>query len=98
MWVAALWGALIQIVGTLVGRALISAGVGVVAFTGMSASVAWVKDHFFTSVNGLPAAAIQALGLMQVDTAVEMLCSAILMRLAFKGMSAAGTIKSFVAK
>ncbi|HEY9024435.1 MAG TPA: DUF2523 domain-containing protein [Burkholderiaceae bacterium] len=97
MWVAALWGALIQIVGTLVGRALISAGIGVIAYKGIDMSIAFAKTQFFNAANGLPSVSIQVLGLMQIDTAVAMLFSALVMRLTFKGMSS-GVMKSFAVK
>ena len=97
MWYAALIGALLQVVGSFVGRALISAGIGVIAYKGMDTSVAWAKDHFFSATGGLPPQAVQALGIMEIDTCVEMVCSAILMRLIFKGMTA-GVQKSFKLK
>ena len=94
MWFAALWGSLTEVMGTMVGRVLISLGMGVISYKSMDISVAWAKDHFFTAAGGLPSPAIHAMGLMQIDTAVEMVCSAILMRLTFKGM-AGGVMKKF---
>ncbi len=97
MWYAALWGALVQIVGTLVGKALISAGVGIVAYKGLSVSIDWAKTQFFTSAQGLPSTAIQVMGVMRIDTAVSMLFAALSMRLVFKGMTN-GVMKSFAVK
>jgi len=97
MWYAALLGALLQIVGSLVGRALISASIGVVAYKGLDVSIAWAKAQFFTSAAMLPSTAVQVMGLMQVDTAVSMLFAAVSMRLVFKGMTS-GVVKSFVLK
>lgn len=97
MWFAPLIGALLEVVGSFVGRALIAAAIGVVAYKGMDVSVAWAKDHFFAAAGGLPPQALQAFGVMEIDTAVEMICSAILMRLVFKGMTA-GVQKSFKVK
>jgi Protein of unknown function (DUF2523) len=97
MWYSALIGGLLQVVGSFVGRAFIAMGLGVVAYKGMDTSVAWAKDRFFTSVDGLPATAVQVLGVLEVDTSVEMLLSAIVMRLLFKGMTA-GVMKSFKLK
>jgi hypothetical protein len=94
MWYAALIGALLQVVGSFVGRALISAGIGYAAFKGIDTSISWAKQHFFEAAGGLPPVSIQVLGLMQVDTAVNMLVSALVMRLTFKGMTA-GVMKSF---
>ena len=97
MWYAALIGGLLQVVGSFVGKALISAGIGVIAYKGMDVSVSWAKAHFFSAAGSLPGAALSVLGACQVDTSVEMLCSAILMRLVFKGMTA-GVAKSFKLK
>ena len=97
MWYAALIGAVLQVLGTVVGRILISLGVAVVAYKGMDTSIGWAKDHFFGAAGSMPSQAVQAFGVMEIDTAVEMICSALLMRLTFKGMSS-GVMKSFVAK
>lgn len=87
MWYAALLGGLLEAMGSFVGKALISAGVSYVAYRLMDVSVQWALDQFFLSAGGLPAAATQALGLMEVDTFVEMCVSAVVLRLTFKGMS-----------
>ena len=97
MWYAPLIAGLLQVMGSFVGKALLSAGLGVIAYKGMDVSVGWAKDHFFTAVGAFPPAAVQALGVMEIDTSVEMVCSAILMRLIFKGMTA-GVQKSFKLK
>jgi hypothetical protein len=97
MWYAPLIGGLLQAMGSFVGQALISASIGVIAFKLMDVSVAWAKDHFFTAAGGLPPVTLQALGLMQIDASVEMLISAIIIRLVFKGMQA-GVMKSFKVK
>lgn len=93
MWYAALIGGFIQVIGTFVGRALISAGVGFVVYRGMDVSIGWAKTQFFTAAGGLPPVALQVLALMKVDVAVNMLFSALLMRLSFKGMTA-GVMKA----
>ena len=97
MWVRLLWGTLVQIVGTLVSKALISAGIGVVAYKAMDLSMTWAKTQFFTSAQGLSPVSIQVMGLMRIDVAVNMLFSALVFRLTFKGMSS-GVMKSFVLK
>lgn len=97
MWYAALIGGLLQVVGSFVGRVLISLGVAVVAYKGIDTSIAWAKDHFFTAAGGLPPTAVQVLGVMEIDTAAEIMFSALLLRLTFKGLSN-GVAKSFKLK
>lgn len=94
MWYAALIGGILEAMGSLIGRALISAGVGVVSYKLLDTSIAWAESKFFTAAGGLPSATVQVLGVMEVDTSVTMICSAILLRLTFKGLSA-GVMKSF---
>lgn len=86
MWFAALWGSTLEVMGSLVGRALISAGIGYASYKSLDVSVGWAKSHFFDAANGLPPIAVQVLGVCEVDTSVEMMLSAILMRLTYKGM------------
>ncbi len=93
MWYSALIGGLLSVVGSFVGKALIALGISYVAYKGMDTSIAWATAQFFSNAQGLPSTSIQIMGLMQVDTAVNMLCSALVMRLTFKGMSA-GVMKA----
>lgn len=86
MW-GALVGALLTAMGSLVGKVLISLGVGFAAYKGIDVSIAWAKSQFFGSVAGLPGVTIQLLGVMNVGTAVNILTSALVMRLTFKGMT-----------
>lgn len=97
MWYAALIGALLQVVGSFIGKALIALGVGVVAYKGLDLSLVWAKSQFFSSARGLPAQAVQVMGVLRIDTCVNMLFSALTMRLTFKGMTA-GVMKSFTLK
>lgn len=85
MW-GALGGLLVQIVGSFVGKALLSLGVGYVAYKGMDLSIAFAKTKFMSSVGGFGAVTIQLMGVLNVGTAVNILCSALIARLAFKGM------------
>ena len=41
--IAALWGALIEIAGTLVGKVLVSLGIGYAVYTGVDTSITWAK-------------------------------------------------------
>ena len=97
LFLAALWGALIPMLGTMVGRVLISLGVGYVAFSGVDASLEWAKGQFLTSVSGLPANAIALAHTMKIGVCVSMLLSALVARLVLKGLQG-GALKHMVAK
>lgn len=95
MWWAALLGGLVNIAGTLAGQALIALGIGVATYTGMDASIQWLKTGFISAVGGLPAEIVGMLALMKVGSCVSMVISAILIKLTLSGLTS-GTMKAFV--
>lgn len=96
--IAALWGALISIAGTLVGQVLLSLGIGYLTFTGVDLSIAWAKAQFLSGLTGIPAAAVGLAGVMKVGVCVSMLLSAVTARVTLSGMQAGGSIKKMVVK
>jgi hypothetical protein len=96
--IAALWGALINIAGTLVGKVLLSLGIGYLTFTGVDASITWAKAQFLAGLTGIPAAAVGLAGLMKVGVCVSMLLSAVTARVTLAGMQAGGSMKKMVVK
>lgn len=92
MWFAPLLGGLIEIMGSLVGQVLIALGISFFTYSGVDASLAWAKNHFFAYSTGLPAVAIQIMGMLRVDVCVSMLMSALTARMTMRGM-AAGAVK-----
>ena len=95
MWWAALLGGLVNIAGTLAGQALIALGIGVATYTGLDASIQWLKTGFISAVGGLPAEIVGMLALMKVGSCVSMVISAILIKLTLSGLTS-GTMKAFV--
>ena len=93
----ALWGALLPILGTMVGRVLLSLGIGYATYTGIDASISWAKAQFLSGLSGLPAAAVGLIGVLQVGTCVSMLLSAVVARMVFNGL-ASGAMKRMVVK
>ncbi|NJM43621.1 MAG: DUF2523 domain-containing protein [Brachymonas sp.] len=84
---AAILGALISGIGTLVGRVLVSLGIAYVAYSGIDALINTARAQFISSVQGLPALAIQLTGVLQIGTCVSILTSAFLTRLIVRGLS-----------
>jgi hypothetical protein len=98
IFIVALWGALIQAVGTLVGKVLISLGIGYVTYSGINALTGWAQDQFLAGMSGLPVMAVGMAHTMKIGVCVSMLLSAVTARLTLAGLSSAGSIKKMVVK
>ena len=73
---AALLGGLINIVGTMAGRVLVALGIGVVTYSGISATLNWLKTEAIQSVSGLPAEVIGFIAYMKVGVCINIIFSA----------------------
>jgi len=98
VFLASLWGGLINIAGTLVGQVLIGLGISVLTYTGVSATLGWAKTQLLTSIQGLPAEVVGMLSAMGVGVFISIVTSAITVRMTLDGLSASGGIKRFVKK
>ena len=96
-FIAALMGALIQIVGSLVGRVLVALGLSVVTYTGMSVTLNWLKSQAVTAALGLPPDVIGMLSVMKVGTSISIIFSAMLARLVVTGLQG-DAVKKWVLK
>lgn len=97
LWVAALVGGLVQVAGTLVGRILLSLGIGYVTFSGLDMSLDWLKGEVLGRLNGLPAVSLQVAGVLQVGTCISILVSSLTARLILNGLTG-GSITRMVTK
>lgn len=97
VFIASLIGGLIQAAGTLVGRVLISLGIGYVSFTGVDASLAWLRQMIAAQWSGLPAQTMAVASALQLGSGVSVVLSAIAARLVLEGMTS-GVIKRMVLK
>lgn len=86
LFLAALWGALLPMLGSVVAQVLLSLGIGYLTYTGIDASIGFAKAQFVASVGSLPIAAVGVMGLLNIGKAVSMLCSAVVMRLTMQGL------------
>src|SRR5207245_8870182 len=96
-FLAAVWVALIQMAGTLVGKVLVSLGIGFVEYTALDASLNWLKATIAAQWSGIGADTLQVASTMRLGTGVSILISAIGARLVLDGMTA-GKIKRMVVK
>lgn len=97
VFIAAIGGMLINLVGTLVGRVLISLGIAVITFTGISASLDFLKTQAISSFNALPPEMMAIIGLMKVGVCISIVTSAIVARLVLNGLTG-DTFKAWVHK
>ena len=100
MFIAALLGGLVQVAGSLVGRVLLSLGIGFVAFTGAAAAPSSVKTAPLAQLPSAPAVVPQIerfIGVFQVGTCFNILFSAWASRLVLAGISG-GALKRMVLK
>ncbi len=97
LFIAALLGALIQGAGTLVGRVLISLGIGYVTYTGIDLMLTTAKDQALSRLGGLGSTVVQLAGVLQVGTCINILASAFMARLLVKGLTD-GKLTSMITK
>lgn len=87
VFVAAIGGMLINLVGTLAGRILIALGISVVTYTGVSTSLDWLKAGAITALGGLPGDMLGLIAYMKVGVCISIITSAIAARAVINGIS-----------
>lgn len=97
MFIAALIGALVQAAGSLVGRVLLSLGIGYAVYSGVDTSIAWAKSQVVQHLGALGSQAVATMGALQVGRIISIITSALMTRLALQGMTG-GTLKKFTVK
>lgn len=99
LFVAALMGALISAAGSIVGRVLIGLGIGLLVFSGVNTLLNTARDVAFQYLNQASAVAEigRYMGLLQIGTCVNILFSALLIRLTLNGLTG-DTLKKWVTR
>lgn len=90
MFIAALLGGLVQIAGTLVGKVLLSLGIGFVVYSGIDAALDTIKDLAFDSLAGVASfgpALVELVGVLQIGTCLNIVFSAYAARLVLAGVT-----------
>jgi len=95
--IAAVMGALLNIVGSLVGRVLVALGLGVATYTGLSFVLGEAKDIAVGNLGAMGPEIVGMLAVMRVGECISMVTSAIGVRLLMQGLQS-GTFKRFVHK
>lgn len=93
--IAAIGGMLLNIVGSLIGRALVALGVGVATYTGVSSLLEHASEYAIGAFHSLPPEALQILAVLRVGEFISIITSAVAARLLLSGLQS-GTFKRFV--
>lgn len=88
-----IWAAFSAIAVPLVVRILIALGIGSVTYVGIKALFDSLLANVQSQFAGFPTEVLDVIAVMRVDDAVTVLFSAIVVRLAFAGLTAAGAIQ-----
>lgn len=96
LFLPALIGALVAAVGSIVGRAIIAAGVGFVTYTGIGIALASMKNFVMSSLTGIPGDAAGILGYLGFDRAVMIIFSAVTASMALRAVG--NSVKKVVLK
>lgn len=96
-FIAMIGGMLLQVVGSLAGRVLVALGVGVVTYTGTSATLEWAKTQALASIGLLPPEVVGMLAVMKVGVCISIVTSAIAARALINGIGS-DTFKRWVIK
>lgn len=97
IFIGALIGAIISALGTLVGKVLISLGIGYAVFTGVDVSITWARDLVLAKITGQGGNLLAAASTMKMGVCISMLCSALVTRLTINGLTS-GTMRRMVQK
>lgn len=97
VFIAAIGGMLINLVGTLVGRVLVALGIAVVTYTGINATLDSLQSQAVNSFSALPPEVMAMLSMMRVGQCISIVTSAISARLVIDGLTG-DTFKRWVHK
>jgi hypothetical protein len=96
IFLAALFGGLVQLAGSMVGRVLIALGIGYATYTGVSSGIGAIQSTVQGYFTGAPATIVAMLGMLKADVCVSILVSAIVARLTLNGLTGGSLAKAFV--
>ena len=97
VFIAAIGGMLINLVGTLVGRVLIALGISVVTYTGITVTLDFLKAQAISAFAGLPPDVFGILGVLKVGQCISIVTSAVAAKLVIDGLTG-DTLKKWIYK
>lgn len=97
VFLAALLGGLVSAAGSIAGRVLISLGIGYVTYQGLSTVMDYMKNLVWSNLGSLAGDILQLVSVLEVDTAINIMFSAVAARLVIRGLTG-GAITKMVIK
>lgn len=97
VFVMAIGGMLINLVGTLVGRVLVALGISVITYTGIAITLDALKAQAISAFSSLPPEVFGLLGILRVGQCISIVTSAIAAKLVLDGLTG-DTVKKWVNK
>lgn len=97
IFIAALIGGLVQVAGTLVGRVLLSLGIGYAAYSGIDASITFARDFLITQISASGAQTVAVAGALKIGVCISILTSALVARMTLAGVTS-GVLRKFTVK
>jgi len=97
IFLAAFLGGLVMATSSIVGRVLIALGVGFVIYTGVDVALEQLRTQALANIGAMPATIVGMAGAMKLGTGINIICSALVARLALNGLTS-GTMKRMVWK
>ena len=97
IFIGALIGALIQMAGTMVGKVLLSLGIGLAVYTGVDSSITWARDFVISSISATHSQTVAAASTMKVGVCISIIFSALVTKLTLNGLTG-GVMKRWVNK
>lgn len=95
--IAAIWGGLATVLGSMVGRVLLALGIGYVTYSGFDVGITWLLNQIKGNFGGMPADIVAFLAWLWVDRAIGLMFSAYSAALAIR-MAGATTMTKMVTK
>jgi len=93
----ALIGGLVTAAGSIVGRVLIALGIGYVTYSGVDTALGVLKTAIWSNMSATGATVLGIMATLQVDTAINIIFSALTARLVLNGLTS-GAITRMVIK
>jgi len=95
--IALLLRGLLWVSGSIAGQVLLRLGIGVVTYTGMNATLGWLKGQAVSALHGLGPDIVNLLSYMKVGVAISIVTSAIVARAVLSGVTS-DTVKRWAIK
>ena len=82
--------ALLGLVGSVIGRVLVSLGLAVVYYRGLDVALQWFETQVFTQINAMPAQVLALIGVLQIGTCIKIIFTAMGIRVTLLGLNSEG--------